>query len=208
MDIQMPEMDGYEITREIRQRMRKEIRQVPIIALTADASDKEKKRAREAGMNDYVVKPYTPEELFGAMAKFIPETASISSRSSLPARKAEPGMNLDFLEKYTGGDQELAIQLIDIFLRQLPDAISKLEYCIPRKEWKQVHAVAHKLKSSVSIFELSELKKRIINIEEYARDGEKLDEVPRLFSEVKELSRIAARNLEAAVAHLRSSVGS
>jgi hypothetical protein len=208
MDIQMPEMDGYEITREIRQRMRKEIRQVPIIALTADASDKEKKRAREAGMNDYVVKPYTPEELFGAMAKFIPETASISSRSSLPARKAEPGMNLDFLEKYTGGDQELAIQLIDIFLRQLPDAISKLEYCIPRKEWKQVHAVAHKLKSSVSIFELSELKKRIIKIEEYARDGEKLDEVPRLFSEVKELSRIAARNLEAAVAHLRSSVGS
>lgn len=90
-------------------------------------------------------------------------------------------MSIDFLEKYTGGDQELAIQLIDIFLRQLPDALEKLEYHIPKKEWKQVHAIAHKLKSSVSIFELSELKKRIINIEEHARDQVNLEEVPRLF---------------------------
>ena len=209
MDIQMPEMDGYEITREIRQRMRREIRQVPIIALTADASDKEKARAKEAGMNDYVVKPYTPEELYNAMARFIPDPGTpVPARDAVPSRSALPGMSIDFLEKYTGGDQELAIQLIDIFLRQLPDALEKLEYHIPKKEWKQVHAIAHKLKSSVSIFELSELKKRIINIEEHARDQVNLEEVPRLFSEVRELGRIASRNLEAELMKLRAAVRS
>ena len=57
MDLQMPEMDGYEITREIRLRLRKEMRNVPVIAITADASDKEKAKAKEVGMDDYVVKP-------------------------------------------------------------------------------------------------------------------------------------------------------
>ncbi|MBK9026301.1 MAG: response regulator [Saprospiraceae bacterium] len=53
--------------------MRIEVRNIPIIALTADASEKEKVKAREAGMNDYVVKPYTPEELFSTLLKFLPE---------------------------------------------------------------------------------------------------------------------------------------
>ncbi|MBK7571235.1 MAG: tetratricopeptide repeat protein [Bacteroidetes bacterium] len=199
MDIQMPEMDGYEITREIRLRLRKEMRNVPVIAITADASDKEKAKAKEAGMDDYVVKPYTPEELFSVLLKYVKpgpriDTPKIESHSS---RFKEPGMNLEFLDKFTGGDQELAMQLVEIFLKQAPEAIQKIEAALSASNWKEVHAVAHKIKSSVAIFELGELKKIITNIEEYARDREHLDLIPRLFSEFREGIRYALRDLEA-----------
>ncbi|HNQ00116.1 MAG TPA: response regulator, partial [Bacteroidia bacterium] len=166
MDIQMPEMDGYEITREIRTRMRNEVRNIPIIALTADASEKEKVKARESGMNDYVVKPYTPEELYSTLLKFIPENtnlphSALRNEVSTSLHRISPGMDLDFLDKFTGGDQELTIQLIEIFLKQVPEAIEKLNYSVPKKDWKETHAVAHKLKSSIAIFEFHELKKLI-----------------------------------------------
>lgn len=206
MDIQMPEMDGYEITREIRLRLRKEMRNVPVIAITADASEKEKAKAKEAGMDDYVVKPYTPEELFSVLLKYVQpgprkELGKIESPAS---RFKEPGMNLEFLDKFTGGDMDLAVQLIEIFHKQAPEAIQKIEAALLTSNWKEVHAVAHKIKSSVAIFELSELKKIITNIEEYARDREHLDLIPRLFSEFREGIKIALRDLDVERKKIRS----
>ncbi|MBL0103516.1 MAG: response regulator [Bacteroidetes bacterium] len=206
MDIQMPEMDGYEITKEIRTRIRKEMRNVPVVAITADASEKEKIKAKEVGMNDYIVKPYTPEELFSVISKFVkplPRKEGSSTVNPHASRFKEPGMDLDFLEKFTGGDQELTIQLIEIFLKQVPEAIQKINVALMGHDWREVHMAAHKVKSSVAVFELGELKKLITNIEEYARDRNHLEEIPRLFSEFREGIRIAARNLEAELRKLK-----
>jgi CheY-like chemotaxis protein len=198
MDIQMPEMDGYEITREIRLRLNKEMRNVPVIAITADASEKEKAKAKDAGMDDYIVKPYTPEELFSVLLKYVQPAPKKEGAvpSNHASRYREPGMNLEFLDKFTGGDQELAIQLIEIFLKQVPEAIQKIDVALSSSNWKEVHAVAHKIKSSIAIFELGELKKIVTNIEEYARDKENLELIPRLFSEFREGIRISIRDLE------------
>jgi signal transduction histidine kinase/CheY-like chemotaxis protein len=202
MDIQMPEMDGYEITSVIRKNFSSPVRDIPIIALTADASEKEKMRARESGMNDYVVKPYTPEELFTTMNRFI---GNAMTEASAPIKYPETDQqfSLATLEKYTGGDLDLTIQLIEIFLQQIPEAISKLEVSIPEGDWKNVHAVAHKVKSSVSIFDFTDLKKLLMNIEEYARDRQHLTEVPMLFDHFKLLSKSAVATLEVHLANLR-----
>ncbi len=69
MDIQMPVMDGYKATIEIRKN--KTIRNIPIIAMTADAVTGVKEQCLEAGMNDYITKPIYPNELFGTMARYI-----------------------------------------------------------------------------------------------------------------------------------------
>jgi signal transduction histidine kinase/DNA-binding response OmpR family regulator len=205
MDIQMPEMDGYEITHEIRQRQRKDIRMVPIIAITADASDKEKAKARDAGMDDYIVKPYTPEDLYNTIIKYVGERIRTEKAPITEAKIKfrEAGRNLEFLDKFTGGDQELTIQLLEIFLKQVPEAVNKLNSSIQHREWKETHAVAHKVKSSIAIFELNELRKIITNIEEYARDNEKLDEIPMLFSQFREGSKLALRDLEAELKKLK-----
>ncbi len=207
MDIQMPEMDGYEITREIRSRVRIENRTIPVIAITADASEKEKIKAKEAGMNDYVIKPYTPEELYFTLVKYVKAAENGSTKKikngQVPPRYKEAGMGLEHLEKYTGGDSELTIQLIEIFLKQVPEAIQKLNKSISAQDWKETHAVAHKIKSSVAIFELNELKKLIINIEEYARDREHLDKIAPAFSAFREGTRKVIRNLEAELKKLK-----
>jgi len=206
MDIQMPGMDGYEITTVIRKKMPEPIRSVPIIALTADASQKEKTKALEAGMNDYIVKPYNPEELYSTMLKHLGEvpnrvpentnnkTANHSGTSS--ERKRKTGMELGFLKKITGGDLAITIQLIELFLKDVSYAIDKLEDLIPQERWKEVHAVAHKVKSSISIFELTELKKTILLVEEYSREETQVDSVAGLFLEFKSGCAEAIINLE------------
>jgi len=202
MDIQMPEMDGYEITSEIRKNFPPPVCHTPIIALTADASEKEKMRARESGMNDYVVKPYTPEELFTTMSRHI---GNAMTEASAPIKfpETDQQFSISFLEKYTGGDHDLTVQLIEIFLKQIPEAITKLEIHIPEGDWKNVHAVAHKVKSSVSIFDFNDLKKILVNIEEYARDRHHLTEIPMLFDHFKLLSKSAIAALEIILSNLR-----
>jgi CheY-like chemotaxis protein len=202
MDIQMPEMDGYEITNVIRTQFPSPVKETPIIALTADASENEKKRAREAGMNDYVVKPYTPEELFGTLSRHL-GTAMAEAAAPIRFPETEQNFSIDSLNQYTGGDMELTLQLIEIFLKQVPEAIEKLEVYIPEGDWKNVHAVAHKVKSSVSIFDFTDLRKILINIEENARDRKELMEIPMLFNQFKLLCRSAVANLEVHLERLK-----
>lgn len=188
MDIMLPEMDGFEITRMIRTKLPQQRRKVPVIALTADASESLKVKGKDAGMDDFLVKPYTPEELLAKLQKFAvvhhPSTES-ALLESLAEKRKNALFQLEVLERFTGGDLELTIQLIEIFLRQMPEAIQRLEKNIPLKNWPEVHAAAHKIKSSVSVFEMKELRRLIVKIEEAARDLRKLDEIPSCFSAFK-----------------------
>jgi CheY-like chemotaxis protein len=70
MDVQMPGIDGYEATRQIRAMKDKDISNVPIIAMTANAFDEDKRAAMDAGMNDHVAKPVDVEVLCATLAKF------------------------------------------------------------------------------------------------------------------------------------------
>jgi len=69
MDLQMPVMDGFEATRQLREQGY----EVPIIALTANASDDIKRKTEDAGMNDLVIKPYHPDELFQKIKNLLSE---------------------------------------------------------------------------------------------------------------------------------------
>ena len=73
MDVQMPEMDGLEATRHIRDSQSTVLnRDIPVIAMTAHAMQSYKDKCFEAGMNDYVTKPISPQALAGALEKWLP----------------------------------------------------------------------------------------------------------------------------------------
>ena len=73
MDIMLPEMDGFEVTRQIRKIEQESGRsEIPIIALTANALDNDKNKCFQAGMNEYLSKPFTSEELLAVIRKFVP----------------------------------------------------------------------------------------------------------------------------------------
>ena len=71
MDIMLPEMDGYEITKFIRENEKKTKEHVPIIALTANALENDRDKCINAGMDDYLAKPFTAQELYTVMDKFL-----------------------------------------------------------------------------------------------------------------------------------------
>ena len=89
MDLQMPVMDGYAATREIRARPRHA--DLPVIAMTANALPADRQRARDAGMNDHIVKPIDVDKMFRTMARWIrPGTAGDSSPA--PGEPSAPAL--------------------------------------------------------------------------------------------------------------------
>ena len=75
-DIEMPVMDGYTATRKIRELERSDAKTVPIIAMTANAFDEDRKRSREAGMNGHLAKPLNIQDIIGTIAECIQCTSS------------------------------------------------------------------------------------------------------------------------------------
>ena len=71
MDVQMPQMDGYEATKAIRALNEKELASIPIIAMTANAFEEDRRAAIEAGMNGHLAKPIDTEKLFEVLAEII-----------------------------------------------------------------------------------------------------------------------------------------
>ena len=205
MDIQMPGMDGCDITIEIRTKMQTNNRHVPVIALTGNSSEVEKTKAKAAGMNDYVVKPYSPEELYSILVKHLSKNGkadvrdyevNIHTGNGAEINKHDDKIELGCLEKYTGGDLSMTIQLIELFLKEVPESIDKLEILIPEEKWNEVHSVSHKMKSCFSVFELMELKKIVLAIEGSSHDLTDLKNIPGLFISFKEGCRHAVLNLE------------
>lgn len=77
MDIQMPEMDGYQATAVIQKSKKYQLNKIPIIALTANAFNEDRKKALDAGMDDFLAKPFKPLELEGVLEKYITKPSSL-----------------------------------------------------------------------------------------------------------------------------------
>ncbi len=81
MDIQMPEMDGYEATRIIRE-LDLEVAGVPIVAITANTQDADRDACIEAGMNDFIAKPFVKQQLVTLLERYFPDDEFGSRKAS------------------------------------------------------------------------------------------------------------------------------
>ncbi len=150
MDIQMPEMDGFEATRRLREADVRATRpDVPVIAMTAHAMKGDRDRCLAAGMDDYVAKPIGPERLRDA----IDRRASGASASSTPALPDEPpaignGQVFDRTEllNRVGGDEALLDNVLSLFLSSLPEQIDLLQSAISDGNAESARHYAHTIK--------------------------------------------------------------
>ncbi|MDP9486934.1 MAG: response regulator, partial [Actinomycetota bacterium] len=159
MDVQMPEMDGYEATAEIRRRESEDAnrRRTPIIAMTANAMQGDRERALIAGMDDYVAKPVDPEELDAALERWIPKNDGEESPAPEEATEGagappddateplDPGVIEGLRE--LGGD-ELFGELAGLFLEDAPPRLEALREAIGSGDASSVGQAAHALKGS------------------------------------------------------------
>jgi signal transduction histidine kinase/DNA-binding response OmpR family regulator len=153
MDVQMPEMDGYEATAEIRRREGSG-RHTPVIAMTADAMQGDRDRALAAGMDDYIAKPVQREELDAVLERWIPkpeqEPPAQSSDGDQRATSTPPALNLSVLESrrgpQEGGEPDKLARIVGLFIDDVPLRIEELRLAVERGETQRVEETAHMLK--------------------------------------------------------------
>ncbi len=156
MDLQMPEMDGYEATRLIRERWSSG--RLPIIAMTAHAGNEERDRSLQAGMNDHLTKPVSPLQLYTCLIGWIGNDVGqkISHMNDPPSESPEPlPDSLPGLDIYAGltrlgGNSELYRKLALEFCRTIPERIAELRVDLNDGELIQAGRKAHALKGVAS----------------------------------------------------------
>jgi len=156
MDVQMPEMDGFEATAAIREREEESGGHIPLIAITAHAMRGDRERCLQAGFDGYVSKPVQFKELFDTIDRLAPNELGAKRRNPLPGvvpRDAvvESGAGFDeriALER-TGGDRELLKELIAVFLNEIPTWMQALRAALNGRDAAELRRVAHAVKGAV-----------------------------------------------------------
>lgn len=140
MDVQMPELDGFEATRLIREEEQCGGGHIPIIGLTANAMKGDREKCLEAGMDDYLSKPVRAEWLYATVERL------------LPAKEDAAAIDLSQVLAAVNGDRSFLTGLIEQFRGDYPENCDTLFKAMSRRDFKEVERVAHSLKSVVGIF--------------------------------------------------------
>jgi CheY-like chemotaxis protein/nitrogen-specific signal transduction histidine kinase/HPt (histidine-containing phosphotransfer) domain-containing protein len=153
MDVQMPEMDGFEAAAAIRAQEQGTGRHVPIIAMTAYAMKGDRERCLEAGMDGYVSKPFHIDDLCAAIEGLVP-AAPLPTPPAPPPPPAGPGPVLDWREAMAqvDGNESLLRELAQLFLGECRGWMADLDQAIAANAASQVKRLAHNLKGSLSTF--------------------------------------------------------
>lgn len=166
MDIQMPEMDGYEATKIIRTNLKNPI---PIIAMTAHALTGERDKCIELGMNDYISKPFKHKELFNKIVALVKKTSPEILNQTIKDELADI-VNFEYIIDMSSGDVGFIKEMIDTFIAQSIPIVKELHLACQSNDIKRCFQLSHKLKSSTSILGLKKLNKLVTSIESASID--------------------------------------
>ncbi|MFI5131618.1 MAG: response regulator [Chitinophagales bacterium] len=193
MDIQMPEMDGYSATEQIRQALRSS---VPIIAMTAHAMSGNKEKCIKAGMNDFITKPLDADALFDMMQRHLKQDLSGGShvQKTVDGINGDTVIDLCIVEKYSHGNADFKNEIIKEFVTIVPGNISSLENAISEGNYKQIGRIAHDMKTTVHVMGLTTLiGDLLIQIENFAKSNAGLALILNIFSDIKQVCLRAVR---------------
>lgn len=181
MDVQMPVMDGFEATKSIRSLVDADKKNIPIIALTANATRKDCEKCLAEGMDDCITKPFTPDDLFKVLNRYRPVAVPVSSPPisvDKKDRKSEKSkIDFSYLKTVSNNDQEFINEIVNTFTGTIPEHLRQIKIFLENNNWKEVADVVHKIKSSLSLLGLQDIKNQAIEIE----NSSKLDTVAPAF---------------------------
>jgi signal transduction histidine kinase/CheY-like chemotaxis protein len=218
LDHEMPQLNGVETARAIREREKSSGKRARIIALSGSALAEDKRRALDAGMDAFLAKPFDRGALFQIVET--PAHASIVASSGENAPLAEENTDLRaHLQRITGGSEKLLRSLISSFLADAPGKLAAIERAVAREDADALAASAHSLKGAIAIFNAQRSVSAARNLEGLGRArhfqgaGEKVralkEDLARLERELRALLPQASgrRNARSTRTHRRTRPG-
>ncbi len=160
MDVQMPELSGFEATAEIRRRERGTGQHVPIVAMTAHAMKGDRERCLEAGMDGYVAKPIQARELFEVVERAVP-----TERVATTTTAAPNGLDLATALEKLAGDRELLRELVGLFLNEWPRWRDEIERALADSDGEQLKRLGHTVKGAMGQFGVSAAFQAALRVE-------------------------------------------
>jgi CheY-like chemotaxis protein/HPt (histidine-containing phosphotransfer) domain-containing protein len=187
MDLQMPEMDGLESTRLIREHERQTGQHVPIIAMTAHALKGDRERCLAAGMDEYVAKPVRERQLLTALRAVLGENVPPlpDEQPEIFAEADDHVIDWQVALKICAGDRELLRDVAEAFLEEHPRRIDEIRRAIDAADWELLHRAAHTIKGSMRYFGAAAVFDRAFGLEQLAA-SRSLDGAEEIFGLLKQ----------------------
>ena len=185
MDCEMPEMDGYEATARIRE-MQGNTRHTPIIAMTAHTTAGDRDQCLGAGMDDHIGKPIDPKALADALDTWVADAKAAQPEDAPLRQKAAPKVfdRAGLLDRAMG-DEDLARQVVEAFIEDLPRQIAALEDALAQGDAPLVWRWAHTIKGAAANVGALALSKTAAEIEA-AGKAKDLDQAAALFPKIND----------------------
>lgn len=185
MDIQMPEMDGYTATQEIRNSLKI---QTPIVAMTAHAMPGEREKCISYGMNDYIPKPIREEQLFQIISKFIQAYRSSENGKTwegVYSNHAFRFINLDYMKEVSGGNRDYEMTVTEQFIEAIPADLEEIHHAWDSNDRAKLRQLAHNLKTTISVMGLNAILESQLNLLEHQHLTQ--DQFDQVFGELKSI---------------------
>lgn len=155
LDIQMPRLDGWETAKIIREELKLDIR---IVALTANDAANDESAFYQAGMNNYISKPYKKDTLL----ELIHKSAGDLNKSHVDAN---PLFDTANIERISSGDSEFVLSIITTFQKNVLLRLAEIEKGLAEKNSEIIQFSLHQLKSSIDILMINGIKETVLNLE-------------------------------------------
>ena len=197
MDIQMPQLDGLQATRQLRQQHRLSI---PIIALTALSAREDIELFRQVGMDDYLVKPFMSEELRKKLITYVPKPRAQLNGSALQVDIDLPPLplfNTERLALMLNYDAARMHQMEELFIRQTRETIQRMRSALAVQQREEVGKLAHKIKASVDLMDIDSLKRPIRTLEALGKQNEPSENFASLTDQICHTLEQVCQQLEA-----------
>ncbi len=197
MDLQMPEMDGFDAVCAIRQREREtHVAPTPIVALTARAMARDEALCRRAGFDGYLAKPFRSQQLYDALAALVPPRHAVTSDEAPEPAPAESRLDWAAAVEAVEGDRVLLGRVVRGFLDQYPSLVMDLEAGLDASDLPAVQRVAHTMGGSLRMFDGARVVDLARQLESVCKDG--------VFGEAAPAWRMLQEELDAVEPELRA----
>jgi len=196
MDLQMPEMNGFEATDYIRNKMNSKI---PIIALTADVTTVDLAKCKAVGMNDYIAKPVDEKLLYSKIVGLVKKPVLLSEEKKISNSKDNKlrSIDLEYLTRLTKSNPELMMEMISTYLEQTPPLIAAMKRSHSAQDWSSLQAAAHKMIPSFSIVGINrEFENMAKKVQEYASSQKHTEEIADMILQIEDVCTQACTELK------------